>query len=159
MDISITPIGLIHSPIDSPKNAPIQPRGAADLQGTIEIYSEYAEGLTDLDGFSHIILLYHFHLTTRTELLVTPFMDTCKRGVFSTRSPLRPNHIGLSIVELLSVDKNILAVKGIDVVDSTPVLDVKPYIQNFDGVEQSRSGWMTADADQVAGKRSDDRFL
>ncbi|WP_028580644.1 tRNA (N6-threonylcarbamoyladenosine(37)-N6)-methyltransferase TrmO [Desulfogranum japonicum] len=159
MNIELTPIGLIHSPIDNPQNAPIQPKGATSLRGTVEIYPDYTEGLADLSGFSHIILLYHFHLSTRTELVVTPFMDTCKRGVFATRSPLRPNHIGLSIVELLAVENNRLIVQGIDIVDSTPLLDVKPYIHNFDSVEQSRSGWMKADVAQVAEKRSDNRFL
>ncbi|PIE57920.1 MAG: tRNA (N6-threonylcarbamoyladenosine(37)-N6)-methyltransferase TrmO [Desulfobulbus propionicus] len=159
MDLTLSPIGLIHSPIDSPKNAPIQPQGAANMQGTMEVYPDYTAGLADLEGFSHLYVLYHFHLAHRTELVVTPFMDTSKRGVFATRSPLRPNHIGISILQLLSIKENILHVQGIDIVDQTPLLDIKPYIHAFDAVEQSRSGWMQADKAQVAQKRSDDRFL
>lgn len=154
----IQPIGLIHSPITSPQNAPIQPGGASKLEGKVELYPEYTPGLEDLEGFSHIYLLYRFHLARRTELSVTPFMDTVPRGVFSTRSPLRPNHIGISIVRLISREDNILHICGVDTVDQTPLLDIKPYIHAFDGVEESRSGWMTADAATVAARRSDNRF-
>ena len=152
-------IGTIHSPFTSLKDMPIQPKGAKDTIGTIEIKEEYLEGLEDLDGFSHIYLLYNFHMATRTELTVTPFMDTSPRGVFSTRSPLRPNHIGLSIVELIGVEKNLLKVRGIDILDGTPLLDVKPYIESFDAVQDSRSGWMKGSVDEVATKRSDNRFV
>lgn len=153
------PIGTIHSPFTSLKDMPIQPKGAEGTIGTIEIKEEYQEGLQDLDGFSHIYLLYTFHEAARTALIVTPFMDTTPRGVFSTRSPLRPNHIGLSIVELVGVEKNLLKVRGIDILDGTPLLDVKPYIKHFDAVQNSRSGWMKGSADDVAKKRSDDRFI
>ncbi|WP_319550015.1 tRNA (N6-threonylcarbamoyladenosine(37)-N6)-methyltransferase TrmO [Desulfogranum marinum] len=156
---TIAPIGIIHTPIDSPKNAPIQPKGAAQIRGKIEVYPQFSEGLKDLEGFSHLYLLYQFHLAQRTELTVTPFMDTVPRGVFSTRSPLRPNHIGISIVQLTSIDDNILHVTGIDTVDQTPLLDLKPYIHNFDSVEQSTSGWMKADEETIAARRSDNRFL
>lgn len=152
-------IGIIHSPVTSPKNAPIQPKGAGGLDGKIEVYEPYVEGLRDLDGFSHIYLIYHFHLASRTELSVTPFMDVTKRGVFATRSPLRPNHIGISIVRLKAVEDNILFVGNIDIVDQTPLLDIKPYIHAFDHVEKSESGWMKADDNEVATKRSDDRFV
>lgn len=157
--LALDAIGIIHTPIDSPKNAPIQPKGAADICGEVEIFPQVAGGLRDLEGFSHIYLLYYCHKAKRTELLVTPFMDTVQRGVFATRSPLRPNHIGLSIVELTAVHDNILQIKGVDVVDQTPLLDIKPYIHNFDSVNQSRSGWMKADVDAVSAKRSDDRFI
>jgi len=152
------PIGIAESPFKKIENMPIQPRGAKDIEGRIRIYDPYVEGLRDLDGFSHIYLLYHFHKVSKTALVVTPFMDTVERGVFSTRSPLRPNHIGLSVVELCSVDKGVLTIKGIDLLDKTPVLDVKPYIDKFDRVESSRSGWMQSDAQGVAEQRSDDRF-
>lgn len=155
----IQPIGIIHSPITSPQEAPIQPKGAEELQGEVEVYEQFAQGLQDLEGFSHIYLLYSFHLAKRTELVVTPFMDVTKRGVFATRSPLRPNHIGISIVQLQSVEGNILRIKGVDIVNNTPLLDIKPYIQAFDDVEASRSGWMKSDPEAVAAKRSDDRFL
>jgi tRNA-Thr(GGU) m(6)t(6)A37 methyltransferase TsaA len=152
-------IGTIHSPFTSLEDMPIQPKGAKDVVGTVELHQEYLQGLADLDGFSHIYLLYQFHKAARTALTVVPFMDTTPRGVFSTRSPLRPNHIGLSIVQLIGVEKNLLTVKGIDILDGTPLLDVKPYIASFDAVQHSRSGWMKASAESVAQKRSDDRFV
>lgn len=153
------PIGIIHSPFQDLKDMPIQPKGAKDTLGTVEIEQKYMEGLQDLDGFSHIYLLYIFHEAARTALTVTPFMDTTPRGVFSTRSPLRPNHIGLSIVELAGVEKNLVKVRGIDILDGTPLLDIKPYIEAFDGINNSRSGWMKATSDAVKKKRSDSRFI
>lgn len=153
------PIGTIHSPFTQLEDMPIQPKGAGDVIGTIELEDQYREGLTDLDGFSHIYLLYEFHMAKRTALTVTPFMDTSPRGVFSTRSPLRPNHIGISIVKLIGVDKNILTVQGIDILNGSPLLDIKPYIAAFDSVQQSRSGWMKGSAEEVACKRSDTRFV
>ncbi|PHR24444.1 MAG: tRNA (N6-threonylcarbamoyladenosine(37)-N6)-methyltransferase TrmO [Desulfotalea sp.] len=153
------PIGTIRSPFSSLKDMPIQPKGAKGTIGTIEVKKEYMEGLNDLDGFSHIYLLYTFHKAARTDLTVTPFMDTTPRGVFSTRSPLRPNHIGISIVELVSVEKNLITVRGIDILDGTPLLDIKPYIESFDAVQNSRSGWMKGSVDDVEKKRSDDRFI
>ena len=152
-------IGVIHSPFTNLEDMPIQPKGAKNTTGTIELLPEYTEGLVDLEGFSHIYLLYIFHKAARTSLTVTPFMDTTPRGVFSTRSPLRPNHIGLSIVELVGVEKNLLKVRGIDILNGTPLLDVKPYIESFDAVKNSRSGWMKASVTEVAEKRSDDRFI
>lgn len=153
------PIGTIHTPFSNLEDMPIQPKGAKDVLGTVELHEEYLEGLADLSGFSHIYLLYIFHKATKTALTVTPFMDTTDRGVFSTRSPLRPNHIGLSIVELIGVEKNLVKVRGIDILDGTPLIDIKPYIESFDGVKNSRSGWMKATASEVAEKRSDDRFV
>ncbi len=157
--MNIESIGIIHSPITSPKNAPIQPGGADGLEGRVEIYTRYREGLRDLAGFSHIYLLYQFHLAPRTELTVIPFMDVVKRGVFATRSPLRPNHIGISIVRLMEVRECSLFVADIDIVDQTPLLDIKPYIHAFDHIDKSDSGWMKADNDEIAAKRSDDRFV
>ncbi len=157
--IPLTVIGTIHTPYNRLEDMPIQPKGAKESEGVIELLPEYSEGIKDLDGFSHIYLLYHFHQARRTELTVTPFMDTIPRGVFATRSPLRPNHIGISIVELAEIEKNSINVRGIDVLDNTPLLDIKPYIQNFDAVAQNRSGWMTASMEEVAKKRSDGRFV
>jgi tRNA-Thr(GGU) m(6)t(6)A37 methyltransferase TsaA len=137
---------------------PIQPGGAKDTKGTIHLDKKYKEGLKDLEGFSHIYLIYHFHKADKVSLSVKPFMDNEYRGVFSTRSPLRPNHIGISIVRLIDIKNCVITVEGIDVLDNTPLLDIKPYIENFDSVENSRSGWMTADIDEVAKKRSDSRF-
>lgn len=155
---TIQAIGTIHTPFDTLEDMPIQPKGAGEEIGTVELDKQYAAGLADLKGFSHIYLLYEFHMAKRTALTVTPFMDTCPRGVFATRSPLRPNHIGISIVRLIDVEKNIITVQGIDILNGTPLLDIKPYIAAFDAVQQSRSGWMKGSEEEVARKRSDHRF-
>jgi tRNA-Thr(GGU) m(6)t(6)A37 methyltransferase TsaA len=152
-------IGIIHTPFTNLEDMPIQPKGAKEIIGTIEINRELVEGLSDLEGFSHIYLLYKFHMAQRTALQVTPFMDTSRRGVYATRSPLRPNHIGLSLVKLEKIEDNIITVLGIDVLDTTPLLDIKPYIAAFDKVGESRSGWMQASEKDVARKRSDRRFV
>lgn len=153
------PIGTIYSPFKTLENMPIQPKGASEVIGSVVVDQRYQEGLDDLDGFSHIYLIYHFHKAQRIELKVIPFMDNVYRGIFSTRSPLRPNHIGLSIVELVKIEERELTVKGVDILDETPLLDIKPYIGAFDLVEQSRSGWLKAGSDAVAAKRSDSRFV
>jgi len=154
----INSIGVIHSPHKSIENMPIQPKGASELEGHIIIDEKYIDGLQDLDGFSHIYLLYRFHEAARTELLVRPFMDKEKRGVFATRSPLRPNHIGISIVKLQKIDGNNIYVNGIDVLDGTPLLDIKPYIEKFDAVKESTSGWLQASDEDIRKIRSDLRF-
>ncbi|MCD4740863.1 MAG: tRNA (N6-threonylcarbamoyladenosine(37)-N6)-methyltransferase TrmO [Desulfobacteraceae bacterium] len=154
----IEQIGTIHSPHSNIKDMPIQPKGATGVEGYALVNEEYVNGLQDLEGFSHIYLLYSFHEAERTELIVTPFMDTQTRGVFSTRSPLRPNHIGLSIVRLKGVQGNKVIVEGVDILDGTPLLDIKPYIEKFDGVKESSSGWMQASGDEVSKRRSDNRF-
>ena len=152
-------IGLIHTPFTTLEDMPIQPKGAGEVIGRVELEEQYAPGLVDLEGFSHIYLLYEFHMAKRTALTVIPFMDTRERGVFATRSPLRPNHIGISIVQLIGVKKNIVTVQGIDILNGSPLLDIKPYIAAFDAVEDSRSGWMQGSAADVTGKRSDRRFV
>lgn len=153
------PIGVIRSPFTELVDMPIQPRGAPQTEGKILIDKKFEEGLQDIEGFSHIYLIYSFHQAKRIEMKVVPFMDSMPHGVFATRSPLRPNHIGLSLVELLERIGNILKVKGIDVLDGTPLLDIKPYVAQFDHVEKSRSGWLSASDDKIAEKRSDNRFL
>ncbi|SHO51717.1 tRNA (N6-threonylcarbamoyladenosine(37)-N6)-methyltransferase TrmO [Desulfopila aestuarii] len=152
-------IGIIHTPFTNLEDMPIQPAGASDIQGEVVVHEEFAEGLRDLEDFSHIYLIYQFHKATRTELTVVPFMDTVSRGVYATRSPLRPNHIGISIVNLVSVKGNTVNVRGIDILDGTPLLDIKPFIAAFDQVAESRDGWMTATSAEVARKRSDTRFV
>ena len=152
-------IGTIHTPFKVLEDMPIQPKGAAETIGTIELEEQYMQGLADLDGFSHIYLLYEFHMAKRTALTVIPFMDTHPRGVFATRSPLRPNHIGISIVQLIGVEKNIVTVRGIDILNGSPLLDIKPYIAAFDAVQDSRSGWMQSSDKDVIDKRSDHRFV
>jgi tRNA-Thr(GGU) m(6)t(6)A37 methyltransferase TsaA len=152
-------IGTIHTPFKVLEDMPIQPKGAAETIGTVELEEQYMQGLADLEGFSHIYLLYEFHMARRTELTVIPFMDTQPRGVFATRSPLRPNHIGISIVQLIGVEKNIVTVRGIDILNGSPLLDIKPYIAAFDAVQDSRSGWMQGSDEDVITKRSDRRFV
>jgi len=154
----IKPIGTIHSPYTEIEDMPIQPKGAAGVTGHALLDEKYIDGLQDLEGFSHIYLLYSFHKTKQDKLLVTPFMDKQTRGVFSTRSPLRPNHIGISIVKLKEIKDNKVIVEGIDILDGTPLLDIKPYIEKFDGVENSSSGWLKASDQEIKTKRSDDRF-
>lgn len=154
----IKPIGIIHSPYQSIENMPIQPKGASAVAGHVILDEKYADGLKDLDSFSHIYLLYIFHEAKRTEMHVTPFMDDQVRGVFATRSPLRPNHMGISVVNLIKVEGNKVFVKGIDVLDGTPLLDIKPYIEKFDAVQNSVSGWLKASDEEIQKKRSDERF-
>ena len=124
-------IATINSPYCDLENMPVQPKGAKDTYATIEFKSEFIDGLKDLDGFSHVYLIYYFHKVENYKLSVIPFNDKTNtpRGVFSTRTPMHPNNIGLSVVELINVEKNIVTIKGIDIVDGTPLLDIKPYIE------------------------------
>ena len=151
-------IGIIHSPFKELENMPIQSVGAQGAEGEVVVDERFAEGLRDLDGFSHIYLIYHFHKATRIELRVVPYMDTERRGVFATRSPLRPAHIGISTVELLTVSGNVLVVRGVDVLDGTPLIDIKPYIPRFDCWQNATSGWMKASRFDIERRRSDNRF-
>jgi tRNA-Thr(GGU) m(6)t(6)A37 methyltransferase TsaA len=157
-DIKYTPIGVIHSPFKDIKGMPIQTTGAKGIEGTIEIEKEYVEGLKDLEGFSHIILLYHFHLSNKYSLLVKPFMDEAPHGVFSTRAPKRPNSIGLSVVKLLKIEGATLFIEDVDVVDNTPLLDIKPYVPEFDVKKVERIGWLATKAEKVNEVKADDRF-
>lgn len=158
MSPSFQPIGTIHSPFTDTHNVPIQPTAAAGVRGSIEVSSEVAEGLKDLAGFSHVILLYHFHRVTQTRLMVVPFLDDVPRGVFATRAPSRPNPIGLSIVRLLGIEGNTMEIENVDIVDGTPLLDIKPYVPAFDHQEAERVGWLTRSGDRVAETKSDGRF-
>jgi tRNA-Thr(GGU) m(6)t(6)A37 methyltransferase TsaA len=158
MKITYRPIGIVHSPFKNIKGMPIQPTGAAGVQGTIEVFPEFAEGLKDLDGFSHIILLYHFHQVTEVKLSVIPFLDSQPRGVLATRAPKRPNPIGLSIVKLLGIEDNILRIENVDILDGTPLLDIKPYVPEFDQQPADRVGWLEGARGKVQNKKSDDRF-
>jgi len=157
-DIIFRQIGTIHSPFVSIKGMPIQPTGALGVRGTVEVLPAYTEALVDLDGFSHIILLYHFHKSLTYSLSVVPFLDDRPHGVFATRAPKRPNQIGLSIVELERVEGTILHIINVDILDNTPLIDIKPYVKEFDYYECSRSGWIEKGTDSVASKRSDERF-
>jgi tRNA-Thr(GGU) m(6)t(6)A37 methyltransferase TsaA len=156
MKIEYKAIGIVHSPFKEARGTPIQPSRAKDARGTVEVFDKYVEGLSDLDGFSHIILLYHFHRSGPYRLRVTPFLDTRLRGLFATRAPSRPNPIGLSVVELLGIDGNTLSIRGLDILDGTPVLDIKPYVGEFDDRAGTRKGWLESVERQT--DLADDRF-
>ena len=158
MKIEYEPIGVIHSPFQTTEGMPIQPSGAIGVQGTVELFPKFGQGLRDLDGFSHIVLIYHFHRSTGYSLLVTPFLDSVKRGVFATRAPRRPNPIGLSVVRLVRVEENTLHVENIDVLDGTPLLDIKPYVPEFDHYVADRVGWLEHVRDRAQKLRADGRF-
>ena len=138
----IKSIGVIYSPFRDLEKMPIQPKSAVGEVGRVVLDNEYLDGLQDLDGFSHIYLIYKFHECRTTKLKVIPFVDVVERGVFATRAPVRPNHIGLSIVRLLEIKDNTLFIEGVDVLDGTPLLDIKPYIRDFDMKEDSHFGWI-----------------
>lgn len=134
------PIGVIHSPYTEKGQTPIQP-SRSQAPGSVEVYPEFAEGLQGLEGFSHIIMLYIFHQSKGYSLRVKPFLDHQEHGLFATRYPYRPNPIGLSIVRVEGIQANILNVADIDVLDGTPLLDIKPYVPDFDVRENARTGW------------------
>lgn len=139
-------IGVIHSPFAAASGMPRNPAAARDVVGTAELDPRYAAGLQDLGGFSHILLLFHCHRSDGYELVFTPPGDTGERGVFATRSPRRPNAIGLTLVRLDRVDGNRLEVRDLDIVDGTPLLDIKPYLPSVDVAAAVRTGWLGPDA-------------
>ena len=156
--MQIKPIGIIHSPFREATGTPIQPRPAEGVEGTVEVFDEFVPGLRDLEGFERIWLLYWFDRARFEEcgLVVKPYLDNTEHGVFATRAPARPNPIGMSAVRLLEVRENRLAVQGVDILDRTPLLDIKPYAPQFDCFEVLRSGWLK---DHVLGKTvADNRF-
>lgn len=158
MKIEYRPIGIIHSPFTELSGMPIQPPGAAGVEGTIELFPEYVNGLKDLEGFSHVIILYHFHQSKGFNLHVVPFMDSRPRGVFATRAPKRPNPIGLSVTKLQKTQGNILYVENIDILDGTPLLDIKPYVPEFDKQAEVLTGWLDGKKKNVSEVTSDRRF-
>jgi tRNA-Thr(GGU) m(6)t(6)A37 methyltransferase TsaA len=158
MDIIYTSIGTIHSSFHELSGMPIQPQGESSAPGTVEILPELTLGLTDLEGFSHIILIYHLHQSHRHTLTVTPFLDTKSHGVFATRAPHRPNPIGISVVKLLRIENNLLFVDNLDILDGTPLLDIKPYVPEFDTPVEFRLGWLQEVKGNVRTTRSDERF-
>jgi tRNA (adenine37-N6)-methyltransferase len=158
--MNLTPIGIIHSPHQRAGGTPIQAALATGVRGTVEVYPEFAAGLRDLDGFERIWLVYWFDRAKAAELVVTPYLDTMPRGLFATRAPCRPNPIGLSAVRLLDVGGNIVQVEGLDILDGTQLLDIKPYVPAFDAFQAKRIGWcgnakggsFTADGRFAAGE-------
>lgn len=157
--ICYTPIGLIRTSFTAEVGMPIQAVAASDSRGYIDLDPAYLPGLRDLTGFSHLILLYHLHLVRGSALEVTPFLDEQPHGIFATRSPKRPNPIGLSTVRLLGIDGTMLHIADIDVVDGTPLLDIKPYIPHFDDRAGAVIGWFAPQIERVATVRADGRFV
>lgn len=158
-EIKYRPIGVVRSRFKEPRGVPIQSAVAKGINGTVEVFPEFVEGLKDIDGFSHIILLCGFHLTKGFSLMVKPFVDNKQHGVFATRAPSRPNPIGLSVVRLLSVDGNVLHISDVDIVDGTPVLDIKPYIAQFDVRNPEKCGWFDTRAHKIENMKDDGRFV
>ena len=156
--VAFKPIGTIHSPFSDPKGTPIQPTAAVDVRGTVEVFDEYLPGLKDLDGFSHIILICHMHRAGKPRLLVKPFMDDTLRGVFAVRAPSRPNSIGLSVVRLDRIEGNMLYIRDVDLIDGTPLLDIKPFVPEFDHRKVTRTGWLQENIRKLNEITDDGRF-
>ncbi|MBM3744919.1 MAG: tRNA (N6-threonylcarbamoyladenosine(37)-N6)-methyltransferase TrmO [Acidobacteria bacterium] len=154
--LQLRPIGIIRTPFREAAGAPIQPSRSRGARGTVTVFEEYREALRDLEGFDRIWLLYWFHLAPAARLRVTPFLDTAERGLFATRAPCRPTRIGLSAVELLRIEGAVLEVSGVDMLDETPLLDIKPYVPEFDSYPEAKSGWLEGAASER--RLADDRF-
>ncbi len=155
-EIVYRPVGVIRSCHREPEKTPIQPVFSEGCEGKVEVFREFADGLKDLEGFSHIILIYHLDRSCKMRLSVKPFLQDVERGVFATRAPCRPNPIGMSVVRLLRRDGAVLHVDGLDILDGTPLLDIKPYIARFDRIDTEKNGWQDEIDDQTArrlGKR------
>jgi len=153
--MQVKPIGVIHSPFRDAAGTPIQPSLASGAQGHVELFPEFEDGLKDLDGFERIWLLYWFDRASKAKLKVIPYKDDTQRGLFATRAPCRPNPIGLSCVKLLGVEGCKLTVADVDILDGTPLLDIKPYSPKFDHFEVTKSGWLDKAAERST---ADDRF-
>jgi len=156
--IEFKPIGIVHSPFKECKGTPIQGPASEDAEGIVEIFPEFIEGLDDLDGFSHLILIFHLHLAKKYSLKVKPFLDDQFRGLFATRAPSRPNPIGLTIVELIQIDADKLYIKNFDMVDGTPLLDIKPFIPGFDWHTDVKTGWIENRIHNMETTKDDNRF-
>ena len=156
MSMTIKPIGIIHSSLTEAKGSPIQPVFARNSEGVVEVYEPYRQGLKDIEGFERIWLIYMFHKAAKCRLLVTPYLDTTERGLFATRAPCRPNPIGMSSVHLQRVENGRIYITEVDILDGTPLLDIKPYVPRFDSFNVERSGWL----DQVSERPgiADKRF-
>lgn len=158
MKVQFEPIGVIRTPFRRLEDMPIQPSGADGVAGRVELEDSLAEGLDDLDGFSHVLLLYHLHRSKGYELKVVPFLDHVERGLFATRAPRRPCPIGISVVRLVRVAGPVLHVENVDMLSGTPLLDIKPYVPDFDRPGEIRTGWLEKARRRAKEARSDGRF-
>lgn len=157
--IHLQSIGIVRSPFHNLENMPIQPVGEKAQAGRIELHAAFAEGIRDLEGFSHLILIYYFHKAGAPRLAVTPFLDNREHGIFATRAPLRPNPVGLSVVAVDRIEEHIIYVRQLDILDGTPVLDIKPFVPAFDiPAGTVRTGWMEEAAVSAGTRLSDGRF-
>jgi tRNA-Thr(GGU) m(6)t(6)A37 methyltransferase TsaA len=156
--VALTPIGIVRTPFADHAGMPIQTVAAAGVRGRIELDPAYESALADLDGFTHLHLITYLHRTDAPSLRVTPYLDTRERGVFATRSPRRPNPIGLSLVRLVAIEGAVVHIEEVDLLDSTPLLDIKPYVPPFDDRAGARYGWFEERAQNVHSVRADARF-
>lgn len=152
------PIGIIHSDYKQKEGVPIQGALSKNSRGKVEVFPEYQPGLKDIEGFSHIILLYHFHLSEAYSLLTKTFLDDEEHGIFACRAPRRPNPIGISVVKLKKIVDNTLYITEADIIDGTPLLDIKPYVSKFDVRTNTKDGWLTERLKDNEKHRSDNRF-
>ena len=144
MEFTIKPIGIIHSPFKEKQDCPIQPVFSEETSGEVELFPEFAEGLKDIEAFSHIYLFYLFDRAGEIKLIRPTFLDDMPHGIFASRHPCRPNGIGISIVNITGLNQNIIKVKGIDVLDKTPLIDIKPYVPKFDTIKGASNGWVAS---------------
>jgi len=151
-DFRLKQIGVIRTPFDDPSSTPIQPVYSKGTKGRVEVLPEFAPGLDDIEGFSHVYLVFLFHRATGTRLRVKPYLQDVERGVFATRAPVRPNHIGLSLVRLVRREGRVLHVEDVDMLDGSPLLDIKPYAPRFDVRAEARAGWQE-DVDEETAQR------
>ena len=158
MTFPFTPIGTIRTPYQDIAGMPIQSAGALDTAGRAVLKDRYTEGLKDLEGFSHLILIYVFHDSREYDLSVKPFLGDQKRGLFATRAPRRPNPIGISVVRLVRIEGPVVHFLGADVLDGTPLLDIKPYVPKFDAYPEATEGWLAESLHRLAETKSDERF-
>lgn len=156
--VTYEPIGIIHSKYKKKEGVPIQGVLSKNSNGKIEIFPQYQDGLKDLEKFSHIILIYHFHLATKYSLLAKPFLEEKEHGIFACRAPKRPNPIGISVVKLEKVIGNIVYISECDIIDGTPLLDIKPYVSKFDIRDDVKDGWLTGKLEDVKEHKADDRY-
>ena len=157
--VTFSPVGIVHSPHKELAGMPVQPPAASSFTGEIEIFPEFAEGLLDIEGFSRLMVFYHLHKSSGPLLSAVPFLDTKPHGVFASRIPRRPNALGFSVVRLISRKGCILEIGDVDILDGTPVLDIKPYVPEFDAYPHESSGWFAGKLSGISEKRSDERFV